>query len=342
MPAPSANSSISSSRLSPGRYIFLVLGAVLALSVLAGINARSEFGRFTKSGYASCAYIESKVALGSRISSPKLVVVAGSNAALGINVRTLTNTLSIRGFNFALVATFAPGFQLFEARKILKSGDAVLLPFEYLAYEYGPPTNGLVDAVYSCGLDYWRSLNWPERLLFVFALRPQRFFSTLQFDRATVESVATSLKDSIDSFGDEPLTASAQAASTQLQVATHQPIVVHFRDSSSGAEGIRAFAIWAKANHVALFATWPNTLYFPQYKLNPAFAEIRNFYRSLGVEVIGEPEDAMFSSQYLADTIYHLTPEGIVLRTAKLTQLLGANRAFMNWASGRATPGPAP
>jgi hypothetical protein len=312
----------------PARYVSVVLGVLAALSMLAGVYAWTEAGRFTRAGYASCAYIDKKLAMGSSVSPPKLVVVAGSNAAAGIKVRTIADALSVRGFNFALVATFSPGFQLYEARKILRPGDAVLLSFEYLAYEYQTPTSGLIDAVYSCGTDFWLSLDWTERLFFVFAVRPQRFFDTMLFDRRTISQVQALLAHQVNAYGDlvdEP------APKGQPDVGTHQPLIIRFRDESSGVRAIRDFVAWAKANKVSVFATWPNTLYFPQYQAYPAFSQIRNYYRSLGVEVIGEPQDAMFSSELLSDTIYHLSGRGIAIRTNKLIQQLEADHVFMTW-----------
>jgi len=123
----------------------------------------------------------------------------------------------------------------------------------------------------------------------------------------------------------------APAPEGQFDVGTHQPLLIRFRDESSGVRAIRDFVSWAKANKVSAFATYPNTLYFSQYQTYPAFLEIRNFYRSLGVEVIGEPQDAMFSSDLLSDTIYHLSGRGIEIRTDKLVHQLEADHVFMTW-----------
>ena len=111
----------------------------------------------------------------------------------------------------------------------------------------------------------------------------------------------------------------------------HQPLLIGFREHSNGVREITKFLRWAKANNVTVFATWPNTLYFKEYNAHPAFAEIVNFYRAAGVEIIGRPQDAMVSSAYLADTIYHLTAAGIAERTRKLVENLKSDRAFVEW-----------
>jgi len=314
--------------MASSRYLMTVFVAFVALFAMWSAYAASEFGRYTRNGYTGCSYVEKKVELAPAIASPKLEVIAGSSAAAGIDVATLTRAMKLRGFNFALAATFSPGYQLFQARKTLRPGDAALLAFEYLAYEYQGPTNALVDTVYSCGADYWHSLDWPRRLFFIFAIRPQRIFSTLSFNReATAARTADVLAKTIRPNGDlgDPLETAAPDANT------HEPLVIRFRRESIGVKEIADFVAWAKANDVTVFATWPNTLYFKQYDSHPAFAEIASFYRSLGVEVIGEPEDAMVTSEFLADSIYHLTAPGIAKRTAKLIENLRSSAAFAAW-----------
>jgi hypothetical protein len=80
-----------------------------------------------------------------------------------------------------------------------------------------------------------------------------------------------------------------------------------------------------------VFATWPNTLFFREYAANSAFSKIRSFYGSLGVEVIGTPEDAMFPEELMGDTIYHLNRAGIAARTARLASSLTKDSGFKVW-----------
>ena len=319
--------------MTPGRFLVTVFAVIAILTVATGIYAFTEMGRETGNGFANCAYIARKVGLATRVGLPKLLIVGGSNAAAGIDASAISKELQVNAFNFSLFATFSPGFDLFQARKVLREGDAVLLAFEYLAYEYETPTNALVDTVYTCGTDYWRSLDWPRRLLFVFAVRPQRYFSTLTFNGEISQSALRMVDSTIAPDGNlgNPLPAPTPESGD------HQPLVIRFRKNSSGAAQIADFVRWAKANGVTVFATWPNTLYFTEYEGNPAFAQIAEFYRSLGVEMIGAPKDAMFPSEYLAETIYHLTAPGIALRTKKLAEALASVKAIADWQD-RAEP----
>lgn len=313
--------------MSPVRYLMTVLALFAALGIGEAVFAWSEMGRPTARGYANCAYVQRKIELASAVPSPKLLIVGGSNAAAGIDVSALSQSLPVRAFNFSLFATFSPGFQLYEARKVLHRGDAVLLAFEYLAYEYEVPTNALLDTVYSCGVDYWTSLDWSQRLRYAFALRPQRFFSTLMLNSAKIDSAQKMIAVEIAEDGDlgNPF------PDPTPQSDAHQPLVIRFRAGSSGVSQIADFLRWAPANGVTVFATWPNTLYFDEYQRNPAFGQIAEFYRSHDIGMIGQPGDAMVSHDYLAETIYHLTIPGIAFRTQRLVGVLQENPEFEAW-----------
>lgn len=319
--------------MTPARYLATVLALFGALSVAAGIHAWTQMGRETLVGFANCAYIERKIDLATRVASPKFLIVGGSNAAAGIDATAIAKKSRVNAFNFSLFATFSPGFNLFQARKVLREGDAALLAFEYLAYEYERPTNALVDTVYTCGTDYWRSLDWPRRLLFVFAVRPQRYFSTLAFNGETSQRALHMAESAIAPDGN----LSNPFPAPTPESGNHQPLVIRFRPGSGGAAQIADFVRWAKAKGVQVFATWPNTLYFKEYERNPAFTEIAEFWRSLDVEVIGTPRDAMAGSEYLAETIYHLTAPGIALRSKKLAETLENSAGFAAWR-GRSQP----
>jgi len=320
--------------MSAARYLALLAVTFVGLLALAAIDAWAQAGAPTKHGYYTCSYVAGKIRFGSAVASPKLVVVSGSNAMAGIDMASLTGALSVRGFNFGLAASFGPGFQSFEASKILKRGDAALMPLEYLAYDYSTPQDSLVDAVYSCGMDYWKTLDWREKLFFVMAAKPFRLFDSLHFrsNARAMREVAAEAAEDMDAFGQpasqgQPM----RAAAVEPDVSRHTPIAIHFDPDSPGARAIEKFVAWAKAHGVTVFATWPNTLYYPQYARYPAFGQIRDFYRRLGVNVVGGPKDAMFDASLMGDTIYHLNREGTRIRTARLIDDLRNDPAFMAW-----------
>ncbi|MDE2466398.1 MAG: hypothetical protein KGO02_22205 [Alphaproteobacteria bacterium] len=313
--------------MSAARYLMLCAAALCGFAIIAGLNAWAQAGAPTRNGYYTCSYIDAKVMRGSAMPSPKLVIIAGSNALAGIDTRRLAHTLDIHAFDFGLSASMGPGFQIFEGSKILRPGDAVLLPLEYLAYNYSTPQDSLVDAVYSCGGDYWRSLNWRQRLFFVLAVKPWRIFDSWMFVRRKAEMA----KVRAEAFSDVGPYGQGHPIDAKANVATHQPLEIHFVRDSPGVRAIVAFVHWARRHHVTVFATWPNTLYFPQYAQQKVFARIADFYRSLGIDMLGTPQQAMFPPSQMADTIYHTNPKGMEVRTSRLIRLFNHDPRFVRW-----------
>ncbi len=327
--------------MSTARYFAILAAVFAALLALAAADAWVQIGMPTRNGLYTCAYIHAKIARGLVVPSPKLVIVSGSNALAGIDTQALGKALSVRAFNFGLAASFGPGFQSFEAAKILKPGDAALLPFEYLAYDYEKPRDSLVDAVYTCGTDYLRSLPLQEKLFFVLAARPQRIVDSALFlarPRASADIIALAAAD-VGPFGQRPQGDFPAHAVAIEAGSANQPLAIHMDDRSPGAAAIAGFVAWAHAHRVVVLATWPNTLDLPQYRGSPAFARIRDFYRSLGVDVVGTPEDAMLPASLMGDTVYHPNRTGMAIRTARLVAALREDRVFQGWAGGaRVTP----
>lgn len=317
--------------LSTAQWLVIFTTSFALLCAAAGLDAAAQFGSRTRNSWLTCSYVATKIARGSALGSPKLVVISGSNATLGINMESLAQTLSIHAFNFGLYASDGPGFQSFEAAKILKPGDAVLMPLEYMAYDYSRPQDSLVDAVYACGRDYWQSLAWDEKLFYVMAAKPWRLVDAIVFERTKGSVARTAAAASIEAgrFGQN--LGEAMPAADHAPPGIQQPIAIRFDPGSPGVHAIAKFIREAQQRQIAVFATWPNTLLFPEYRDNPELAKIRAFYDRLDVPVIGTPEDAMFPSDLMGDTLYHLNRAGIDIRTERLAHSLGQNPAFSAW-----------
>jgi hypothetical protein len=86
-----------------------------------------------------------------------------------------------------------------------------------------------------------------------------------------------------------------------------------------------AFFRWARANHVTVLATFPNTLYKPQYDgslVTESIQEIKDFYASQNIPVLGSAREAMLPESDFYDGIYHLTHAAAIERTERLLPYL--------------------
>jgi hypothetical protein len=112
---------------------------------------------------------------------------------------------------------------------------------------------------------------------------------------------------------------------TRRRLQLYQPIPISIRTDAEGPRAIASFITWARSHDIKVVATWPNTIYFPAYELASGFLEIIDFYKSLGVPVIGRPQDAMYPTDLFHDTQYHLNSAGISRRTNNMITMIDAN-----------------
>lgn len=94
---------------------------------------------------------------------------------------------------------------------------------------------------------------------------------------------------------------------------------------------VREFVAWCRERNVEVVATYPNTVYFEDYRggrLKVVQDVIEGGFGSMGVEVLGRARESMFSRTDFFDTIYHLNREGSEKRTDALIRRLKASQAF--------------
>jgi hypothetical protein len=78
---------------------------------------------------------------------------------------------------------------------------------------------------------------------------------------------------------------------------------------------------------IRVIASWPHLYahadYFGNDLVEGNLLEVRGFWESLGVPVVGNPRDSMFALEFFYDTSYHLNAKGVTLRTRRLSKALG-------------------
>lgn len=73
-----------------------------------------------------------------QLDGPRLILVGGSNVALGLSAEQLSGALDKPAVNMGLHANLVRDFMLAEVHDALRSGDVVLLSFEYQAFAADP------------------------------------------------------------------------------------------------------------------------------------------------------------------------------------------------------------
>ncbi|MCK5877276.1 MAG: hypothetical protein KAG43_06540 [Candidatus Marithrix sp.] len=302
------------------RYLILILlSSSIFLSAYAGF-VYSRLDILTAENIYLCSYIDKKIRLTNAKPTPKLVIVAGSNAYAGINAKMLEKELSIPTFNFGIHAGFGPEFLFYLAQQVLVSGDTVLLPLEYSMYAPNPPTDLLASIVFGCGKGFVQKTSIKETAQLLLSQPLTRLSNSFFAKRQLIETV-------FGSHGDATYNLEEQITEAMKTRVAQEIVGIEFYEGElTGAKAITKFLHWCRDNNIRVLATWPNMVYRPVYKehiyvLNN-LQKIRDFYQQNDVIILGEPHDSMFDVSYFYDTSYHLHQRGVKERTEKLLPLL--------------------
>jgi hypothetical protein len=318
----------------PGHYkrFLSIVAVVFVLGLLCNLSLSAwNFGRLTASAKGLCALIDSKVAAASQIAGPKLLFIGGSNLHEGLSAQRISETIAVPSFNFGLQAGLGLRLILFEAKKVLRPGDTAILVLEYSHYVDDRWNEVSSDVLFGCGEDYFRQMGVLEKVEALLSLTPFRVFevqsrgdnATTQDRRAPTNEERATRQLYGDRASSEPDTTD-EATLRRLQL--YQPMPISIRADAEGPRALASFVGWARSHDIKVVATWPNTIYFPTYKLASGFLDISIFYKDLGVPVMGKPEDAMYPTNLFHDTQYHLNATGISRRTSDMVAMIDANR----------------
>lgn len=312
------------------RYLKTVLISLLIsyiifiLLVLNQISAPTESSRWIYEVYT----IKSRLA--SLSPNPKLLLVSGSNALFGISCQTIQQETKVPCVNTAVQAGLGIDYILNHARSFAKPGDTILVPLEYGLYTLDDtPTDVLIDYVFARD---------PKYLLSVNAIAKVRLIGGMSFTRLargiSAKFQVPKQKNSgyqsknINNYGDETSNSEAKITDVEQRKVNEQiPISLRGKLASDSAafKTLREFANWCKSNKIQLIATWPNTIWFDVYKkpiYQDFFQDIKKFYTSIDVPIVGKHDDFMYAKNMFYDTNYHLNDKGVRYHTKQVINLL--------------------
>lgn len=314
------------------RFVAAVLGVFVLL--MAGNYGlfRLKMGGMTRGTAQRCVNVAAKIDRVGAIPSPKLVFIGGSAVHKGINAEAVGKVFGLRGGNLGTMAALGPPVLLWNARKVLRRGDTAVLVLEYDLYWHDRPTDPEIDYVLGCGADFFAQLTPVAQAPYILGASPIRLLRGRTRNLASLEQEAA---QRMSAAGDALPTAAAFPpidAEQRERMRHYTPHDLRFAADSRDVRAVAAFIAWARVNGIRVIATWPNTVYFDDYRRRAdRFASIAAFYRTHGVPVAGDPLRTMFPVEAFHDTQYHLGYRGIQQRTAitiaDLRPLLGSDPA---------------
>lgn len=312
----------------------LASGLALAFGIFFGL-VYWQLGAPTVMSYWSHDLNTRKQARAASIHEPKLLIVGGSGALFGINARRLETELGVPTVNLGTHAALATAYILDLARKATRPGDTVLLALEYELYETGNATMNkwtdplFIDFLMARDPAYFRSLPAGDQFNLAMRMSLDRLKrgikNKLRPPPPPVPEYTVYDPKSVDEYGDMTGHTRARIPSGVPAELGTAVLAGGLSKTRAGLTEIRAFIDWTKTNGVRVLATFPNLCAKPVYdspKTEKAAAEIRAFYQSLGVPVVGNYRDVLLPRSEFYDTCYHLTEEGAAARTHRLVPLL--------------------
>lgn len=330
--------------MTPKKYI---LASAITLLVLVvgwlGI-VLTILGVPTVSSQPLCALLSEKQRIAQALvangAQKRLVLVSGSSTHFGLSAWNIETSLGVPTVNYGSHAALPLSVILGGVKQFLRPGDVVLLSPEYERYNASGLNDVVIDYLFSCGADALRRLPAKQQIEAIFALSVTRAGAGVA-KLAGLDKLAEQLayinlpvplgerySDVIQIGPRGDALINERRSITALhrgRVAQASASPLNFDRNSNDVRAISSFASWAAANEVKVVATWPNTVNFPQYKTPKAkffFKRIRNFYETLGIEVVGAPEAVLLQPDAFFDHQYHLHRDAVARRTANLVPLL--------------------
>lgn len=309
----------------------LVFGATVAAFYL-NLGVPSDLSSWT------FQLTQKKRALAAQASSPKLLLVGGSATLFGISAKEIECETGYRSINLANHAALGPSYMLREAQRAARSGDTILVVFEYELYNSGKverigadPVQ--VDYIVSRDPDFFHSLSPMEKWNVFMLTSNQRLLEGLE-NRGRPEAPRRDVGiydvRYVNDWGDQ--THHAEADRPAQREADRPPqrnpkvqrkshLMYGLAKQPKAFASVKSFCKWAQTRQIRVLATYPNLCDQPEYHLPIArqtAKTIHDSFASLNVPVIGDYTESLLPAEQFFDTNYHLTEEAALARTQRL------------------------
>jgi hypothetical protein len=310
-------------------FVALPVGFFLCVAFFV-ILLNHELGVPTyTSAWAKYLY-DRKEALAAHIHQPKLLLVGGSATLFGLNAGTIQAETGVPTVNFGTHAGLQAIYILHRVELTARPGDTVLLVLEYGIYSLASHVVG-DDYILARDPSYFRQLSWLEKLEMAERVpwkrlreKPMAPLVPIVPKDVTPFSVGP---ETIDDHGDEMYNVKVQdpaAKAKNIRDGTITPLP-NGGFFSGEPPGLVEFLRWARNHQVRVLATFPQSVYKPQYdgpEFRLACQQVENFYAGHGVPVLGTPQEALLPEVEFYNDIYHLLHGPAIERTKRLVPYL--------------------
>ncbi len=259
--------------------------------------------------------------------APRIVFLGGSNTSFGINSQIIKDSLFINPVNNGIHAGIGLNYMLENYLKYAKPGDIVVLIPEYQQY-CGDMAGGNVNLL-SLLIDVVKEKTFSD-YLHIIQLRdfiPEYIFSKLKF-WTFFEKPVPSQKDivgvgSFNEYGD---------AVVHWDMPKPEKIEPYSITDSLNPEvflHLKEFRKELETRKIQLFVSFPCYQDSSFDRNTTQIHSIGSELKNTGISILGSPERYRMDSKLVFNTPYHLTKEGLDLRTRLIVQDLKSKQYGM-------------
>lgn len=258
--------------------------------------------------------------------SPKIVLIAGSNFAYGINSKLIADSLQKPTINMAIHYDYGTKFMLKQLSPELHRGDTVIMGFEYIIESKGNKSEQLLMARYFPKATEWiefddifEEIRENSQLrIKTFKTILERFIKNKEVTHEIADTTSVFFRGATNQYGDlishynnPPMKVIPRAILSDK--VTLKDAIADMND----------FYKEMKAKGVKVVFVYP-TYSQSNYDLDkPIIDKYQQEYKKYAqFPILGQPTDFVFADSLYHDMAYHLTQKGGEIRTQKIIQLV--------------------
>ncbi|WP_337041162.1 hypothetical protein [Emticicia sp. 17c] len=258
--------------------------------------------------------------------SPKIVLIAGSNFAYGINSQMIEQSLHRPVVNMAMHYDYGTDFMLRQIQDQLHPGDTVIMGFEYIVESKGNIGEKILMAnvfpkakewfEYENAIQYLRE-NAVARIASL-RLTLERLISSEDIIPTVDDTTSIFFRKAINEYGD------LISHLNNPPVKVIPPAIIDERISMRLAiADMNAFYLKMKQRGVKVYYSYPSYALSSYERDKPIMNKLQNeFKNEARFPILGQLQDFVFADSLCQDMVYHLNGKGRDIRTQKLIDLL--------------------
>lgn len=294
---------------------FLFKGILLIVIIMAVILAASTIMPFNPNHYMSAQ--RAKIARLDTLTSPRIIIVGGSNAAFGFNSQRLEDSLGINVVNTALHASVGLKFSMQTAIDYAHLGDIVVIIPEYSQFKsvqnYRGTADVLASAVIYSGADAWKRLD-PMQLALVTGGLPKHYLGVI---KARQKSVWDYNGRNFNRWGDE-------AAHWTVKTPGNKELMLP-QSAAISSKVVGDFAAKVQTlqqRRIKVIILWPTTIQTNYENFKPFICALEEEFHKHGLKFSNSPATFVHADSLAFDTPYHMSYPAVETNTDSLIQII--------------------